>query len=150
MAYDANNDRIVLFGGRVPPDDESVGDTWAYDYDADTWIQMSPPDSPSVRSHHTMSYYPKGHCVVLFGGVPKTGHQYGDTWTYDYSADSWTELDPPESPSDRGMSAMVYDAESERVILFEMRIFRAATSRVQRLLCRPAAAVCLNGRGNLL
>ena len=39
MAYDAGSDRVVLFGGEtgaLNPSDE----TWAYDFNTDTWTQM--------------------------------------------------------------------------------------------------------------
>ena len=42
MAYDAESDRVILFGG-VPQND----DTWAYDLNTNTWTLMEPAARPS-------------------------------------------------------------------------------------------------------
>jgi hypothetical protein len=42
FAYDSLNERTILFGGFHATNDESLSDTWAYDYDTNTWEEISP------------------------------------------------------------------------------------------------------------
>lgn len=51
---DAESDRLILFAGGSPW--FMYGDTWAYDYDTDTWEEMSPDNSPSPRAMYATAY----------------------------------------------------------------------------------------------
>jgi N-acetylneuraminic acid mutarotase len=117
MAYDAQSGEIILFGGSdangVP-----FGDTWAYDYNTNTWTEMSPATAPSARIHSAVAYDAKSERVILFGGYAPPDGLMGDTWAFDCSTNTWTEMHPATSPSSRNGHRMAYDAKSERVILF--------------------------------
>jgi hypothetical protein len=52
----------------------------------------------------------------MFGGQSGAGY-CGDTWIYDLSANTWTQLTPAASPSDRWGHAMAYLGE-DHVLLF--------------------------------
>ncbi|MFC2031470.1 kelch repeat-containing protein [Chloroflexota bacterium] len=54
LAYDSQSDRTILFGGN--PHGSLLNDTWAYDYETNTWTEMSPDVSPSRRDGHAMAY----------------------------------------------------------------------------------------------
>ena len=114
MAYDAESDRSILFGGYGHPYSD---ETWAYDVDTDTWTQMDPPTSPPPRNFHVMAYDPGGDRVIMFGGGNGAA-AYDDTWAYDFNTDTWTELAPTNSPGPHDFSAMVYDPDDRRMILF--------------------------------
>lgn len=113
MAYDANSDLVILFGGALPQGRLS-GETWTYDVDADTWTEMRPPDSPSPRSSWAgMVYDPVGDRVILHGGW--TGKEDGsDIWAYDVDLNAWTKLG---DAGPRG-SSLVYDALNRRILAF--------------------------------
>jgi N-acetylneuraminic acid mutarotase len=118
MAYDAESDRMVLFGG-MDWDSEQGNirlhdDTWTYDFDSNTWTKMAPQVSPPGRHFHAMAYDARSDRVILFGGSPSRD----DTWAYDHNTDAWEELEPAIKPTDRVSCAMVYDPVSGRVILF--------------------------------
>ena len=115
-AYDAESDRIILFGGRTAPNTFWL-DTWAYDYDSNTWTQMHPLVSPSGRMNPGMVYDSAHDRIVMFGGA-FGGQRRGDTWAYDYNGDTWTLLLPGSGPSPRGFPGMVYDSCARRSILF--------------------------------
>jgi N-acetylneuraminic acid mutarotase len=120
LAYDEASDRVILFGGTG--DLEAVlKDTWAYDYNRDTWTQMSPPASPSGRSFSQMVYDVARDRMVIFGGTDDgRGSGYArmrDTWTYDYDRDRWTEL-KILGPSARAYHMLAYDRESKQIVLF--------------------------------
>lgn len=115
MAYDIESDRVILFGGHDGT--YYYGDTWAYDWDTNTWTQMSPASWPNVRLSHAMAYDSESERVILYGGYDGT-YYYGDTWTYDWNRDTWTQMSPPSWPEVRCGQAMAYDAGSDRVVLF--------------------------------
>ena len=116
MAYDSESDRSILFGGYSG---SYEGDTWAYDYNTNTWtlVKASGPGTPPIRSQHTMAYDTESDRVILFGGQYE-GTPLGDTWAYDYNINTWTIMNPLTAPSPTTNHAMVYDSESDRVIIF--------------------------------
>jgi len=116
LAYDADSDRVILFGGA--PSSGAHGDTWAYDYEGDTWTEMSPTAAPSGRTYSAIAYDPTGDRMILFGGSEDAEiSSLGDTWAYDYGSDVWTQLDVV-GPSDRGWHAMALDADTGMLVLF--------------------------------
>jgi hypothetical protein len=120
MVYDAESDRMVMFGGADFVQFEHPRETWAYDYDSNSWTKMAPEVSPLGRYYHTMAYDAESDRVIMFGGAVRHG---GDkyrrtTWAYDYNADAWEELEPAEVPRGRCSSDMVSDPGSGRIILF--------------------------------
>jgi N-acetylneuraminic acid mutarotase len=128
LAYDVDADRVVLFGGggatnlnAIPASDRSLADTWAYDYNTDTWTELTPKVSPPARSRSAMAYDPASGRTILFGGMSGNfglGEPLGDTWAFDYETNTWTELSPAEAPSARGFHAMAYNPADETIVLF--------------------------------
>lgn len=118
MAYDAESDRSILFGGGADRDGGGLSnETWAYDYDSNTWTRTNPSTSPAARGSHGMTYDPASDRVILFGGRNSI-QDFGDTWAYDFNSDTWTRMDPETSPSARHGLAMAHDAGSGGVVLF--------------------------------
>lgn len=117
VAYDAESDRVILFGGLTvgPPTLRASDETWAYDFNSNTWSLMQPPTSPSPRFMHAMAYDAESDRVILFGGIFKA---QPETWAYDFNADTWTNMTPAVQPAGYVNSRMVYDSESDRIILF--------------------------------
>jgi len=70
-----------------------LDDTWAYDYNTNTWTEMAPEFSPGLRSWHSMAYDAATQKVVFFGGAPRRDPLFhDDTWLYDPSANTWSPL----------------------------------------------------------
>jgi N-acetylneuraminic acid mutarotase len=127
MAYDAESDRIILFGG-ADLNDNPYTDTWAYDFEADTWERMAPDVSPPGRYYHGMAYDAANDRVILFGGTDAWAQAtFNDTWAYDYNTDTWTEIDTP-GPTVRAWHAMAYDEASQSVVVFGGGLDRVATT----------------------
>lgn len=85
MAYDAERDVIVLYGGSDGFSPKY--DTW--EFDGSDWAQISTAHNPTVSQHHEIAYDPVGKRILLFGGQ-KTGTNYNELWSYD-GAD-WTNV----------------------------------------------------------
>ena len=117
MVYDSESERMIFFGGIGLHNSGLYDDTWAYDTSNNTWTQMNPAASPSKREAGAMAYHPTLDRVVMFGGNSDYGLD-DETWLYDYNSDSWEMIDPPQSPSRRAYSAMVYVPSIERIVLF--------------------------------
>jgi len=117
MVYDSINHKTILFGGWV----EDVGmmnDTWIYDSQTNQWTEVFPTNKPSNRQSHSIYYDSSAHRVILFGGYREVGGHLDDTWEYNYSDNSWTELNPSSNPSGRYGSKIIYDPINQRAILF--------------------------------
>ncbi|MFX0066418.1 MAG: Kelch repeat-containing protein [Candidatus Hermodarchaeota archaeon] len=117
MIYDSVNQKIILFGGYGAAD-RLLNDTWAYDYTSNTWTELNPPTSPIARYGHTMVYDSSNQKVILFGGNTRNAGYQNDTWAYDYTTNTWSELSPTTKPDVRYWHAMVYDSDNQKVILF--------------------------------
>jgi hypothetical protein len=86
-----------------------------------TWVERTPPSSPSVRGGHAMAYDSIRRVAVLFGGRapccdgPDLGF-LGDTWEWDGT--TWIRQTPATSPPERANHALAFDASRGRVVLF--------------------------------
>ncbi len=121
MAYDSKADRMIMFGGYNPAADPNypLNDTWAYDFDTNTWTNMSPPGGPSRRFGLGFSYDSAVDRCILFGGVA-FGEDGGgsETWAFDFTNNSWSLLRPHHSPGDHILQGMAYDSQSARTVMF--------------------------------
>ncbi|MBN1965892.1 MAG: SH3 domain-containing protein [Anaerolineae bacterium] len=120
MTYDVESDRVILFGGEIgPPPLPPLNDTWSYEVATNTWTQMAPAQSPSP-GEGPLAYDVQSDRAILFLGtigwppleVPS------ETWAYDLNTDTWTNVEPPVVPPALLGARMVYDTESDRMILF--------------------------------
>ena len=122
MAYDTKTDRVIMFGGTEarPCWDECplIDETLIFETANNTWIQVSPTDHPSARVDAAMAYDAELDRTILYAGfVSNENYSPQDTWSFDMSTVSWTKM-KTEGPPDRYGHSMVYDSESDRIILF--------------------------------
>lgn len=123
MAYDSESDRVILHGGggifeMERLEDYVLSQTWAYDFNNDTWMRMS--DGPP-RLGHRMAYDTESDRIVMFSGACFRDGRFQDvqeTWVYDFNSDRWVEMKPARSPAARHYYGLAYDVESDRVILW--------------------------------
>ena len=94
MAYDPTSDRIVLFGGAAGPQDRETpfADTWTYDYETNTWTELTLQPAPSARGWHAMAYDAPSGMIVLFGGGVDRDHPLADTWVFDPARRVWSSI----------------------------------------------------------
>ncbi len=91
MAYDPKSDRMILFGG-AGLDEKPLADTWTYDYDMNTWAELTPQPAPSERGWHAMAYDSDSGTIVIFGGGVDREHFMGDTWVFDPTRRVWSSV----------------------------------------------------------
>jgi N-acetylneuraminic acid mutarotase len=121
MVYDSTTGKVILFGGMSGPvGNPDFNDTWAYDPTANTWTKLSPAGAvPSARDSFSMVYDQATNRVILFGGVGARSPELNDTWVYDPTANTWSNLSPAGTlPPVRYSPAMVYEATGGRVLMF--------------------------------
>ena len=115
MAYDAESDRVILFGDHSTM--MTGRETWAYHYPTNTWTQMSPSSSPPNLVHGGMVYDGESDVIIQYGGQ-QSGSRSAATWVYDYNRDTWTNMNPSPNPGPKIWHGLAYDSQSDRVILY--------------------------------
>ena len=114
MAYDAESDRVILFGGEADTGGRPVlKDTWAYDFNTDSWTEMKPSISPPAQFFHTMTYDAESDRVLMWKGGSDNS-----VWAYDFNTNTWMDNETVERPSKGVCGWLAYDSESDRSILF--------------------------------
>jgi hypothetical protein len=117
LTYDVESDRLVLFAGGSPW--HMYADTWAYDYDTDTWELMDPTSSPSPRAMYATAYDSESDRVLLWGGFTGTDENDVQMWAYDYNTDSWEALANSDGPQQHWeRHGMAYIPEIDRVLFY--------------------------------
>jgi hypothetical protein len=105
LAYDADNQTYVLFGGQTAKG--TSDETWVWN--GTLWKAPSPLHRPPPRMDAAMAYDPAHRVVVLYGGLipdQNEGAEARDTWTW--NGTDWTEADVgPGSPGSRRGSRAV-------------------------------------------
>lgn len=90
MAYDAQSDRVILFGGQEGPPPRK-DDTWSFDFNTNTWTEMNVDTRPGSRDIHQLAYDSESDRIVLFGGQadgPLGAPINDETWIYHHVARS--------------------------------------------------------------
>ncbi|MFX0065550.1 MAG: Kelch repeat-containing protein [Candidatus Hermodarchaeota archaeon] len=116
MVYDPVHQKVILFGGASTSGFKD--DTWIFDYLSNQWTQVFPNIKPPARHSHPLIYDSTTQKLILFGGYGLDDVLLNDTWVYDYTNNTWTELTPTLSPIARYGHPMVYDPVIQKSILF--------------------------------
>lgn len=111
LAYDANRDVVVLFGGQDSTS-KKLGDTW--EWLKGTWNRIA-VNGPSARINATMTYDADTKNLLIFGGLTDSGYQ-NDLWSYD--GKSWKKITSSSSPPARQLATMVFDKKQSQLVLF--------------------------------
>ena len=119
MAYDSESDRIILFGGWDLANNKGYKETWAYDYNSDTWTNMKPAVSPPGRNTHSMVYDSKADRILMWGGDSSIWEPDDpNVWAYDYNTNTWEEQASTPGPEPRWWPASAYHAGADRTIIY--------------------------------
>jgi N-acetylneuraminic acid mutarotase len=117
MAYDPKENAVILFGG-FNSDGVETDDTWKFDLETREWSDLAPETTPLARYGHVMVYDESIEQIVMTCGNTATqGHQQ-DTWGFDASSNTWTELATNGNPDRLKWPSMTYDTVNQKAILF--------------------------------
>ena len=117
FAFDQTSGQMILFGGITHAGGTYLNDTWGYDIERNIWTELFPSNPPSPRNSARMDFDPSNGKIILFGGNGPGGI-LADTWSFDSSLNSWTNVTPNPSPAARNAPSMGFDQCSGRLILF--------------------------------
>lgn len=117
MVYDDTNHLVIMFGGVNQGNNTGMNDTWILDPNTFEWTQRTPALSPPGRYGHSMCSDSSRSSLLLFGGYNQS-QRLEDTWEFNASDNTWTNITPVASPSYRRYSAMFYDTFLKIAVLF--------------------------------
>jgi hypothetical protein len=131
MAYDAQHQRVIMYGGLFVKSgtnrdiSEAMAETW--EWDGGSWTGGmgfgGTPDGQHVRG--SLAYDSVRAATVLFGGVsyslssgiPAVEQTFSDFGTWEYQDHLWKPI-PGDTPPPRQQHAMAFDSMRAAVILF--------------------------------
>jgi hypothetical protein len=113
MAYDPRSAQVIMIASSP-----TTVITWAYDSQTNSWKELITNGSPPARYQPAFAYDKSMGRLLLFGGSDTALGLLGDTWAFDSSTSTWTELKPAKSPPARVWETMAYDDDAGRMILF--------------------------------
>ncbi|WP_455391694.1 Kelch repeat-containing protein, partial [[Eubacterium] cellulosolvens] len=100
MSFIYNTDKVVLFGGGFQSGPSYLNDTWIYDLSDNKWTEAIVTKQPAPSSSNGMAAIYGTDKIVIFIGSTTTGPK-NQTWIYDLSDNTWTEMFPINPPSIR-------------------------------------------------
>jgi hypothetical protein len=134
MVYDTVNGMLLMYPGHwnLMSGDTLVShgygdEVWVYSYVDDNWTELDTSPKPRGRYWFNLAYDSSDGVMVLFGGSQGGGNQISDTWKYDYSTNTWTEIGTQTHPPNRANSYMAYDASRDIIVLFGGSLFGQVT-----------------------
>jgi MYXO-CTERM domain-containing protein len=118
MVFDSTRNVFLIFGGRSPTGYD-LADTWEWDPTNGNFSDRTDSGlAPVGRGQHSMVFEKSNGKVLLFGGgLRGVSLAFADTWEWDL-AKGWSQLAPATAPSARYDSAMVWDSQRSRAVLF--------------------------------
>jgi len=129
--YDQANNRMIIFGGCADSECLIVlNDTWVLSNangtgGAATWTQLTPSGNPpSARSFHNAVYDAANNRMIVYSGENIWGNiVYSDAWVLSNAnglggTPAWTQLSPTGAADAIDGSTTVYDAASNKLIVF--------------------------------
>ncbi|MFX0171611.1 MAG: kelch repeat-containing protein [Candidatus Hodarchaeota archaeon] len=120
MVYNPIKNEIILFGGmknNLNQEASYLQDSWVFNCSDYIWREIETTNQPGRRISHDMIYDPENHQIVLFGGG---NHQtsFNDTWLFNLTSYTWTEIAPAIAPSPRYDPRMFYDSMNNEIVLY--------------------------------
>lgn len=116
-AYDAENDRVVMFGGDV--NGSTLGDTWALELSESTprWVQLA-YDYALRRRNGAWVLDEANHRLVVWGGTQDGATAVDGLWILplDRGRERWIKPVTVDAPPNRASGAAIYDGPRGRMV----------------------------------
>jgi hypothetical protein len=81
------------------------------------WVKKETDNSPFPRNEHEMAAINGTDKILLFGGYNGTHGEFSDTWIYDFSENTWIEINTTTKPDKRNWHAMATVFDDDKVIM---------------------------------
>lgn len=127
MVHNTKDGKIYFYGGYYHPTTSSdriiYDDFYSFDPASSAFSKINPSGTtPGMRYGAALMYEPDDHLLYLFGGwYLKDGganpQEENDLWTYDFSTQTWTNIDAQFKPSSRAYSKLSYDPLTREIIM---------------------------------
>ena len=119
VAFDKKADRTILFGGCDPNSGQFFNETWSYDYSNNTWTNLKSLNAPPPRSNFDMVYLESSSELLIYGGrTYQPGYMMlNDTWRYNYTTNTWTNVTKSITPNNNEDHTMCYDKSRDEALL---------------------------------
>ena len=116
--HDPINNRMIIFGGWSSVGYNSRNDV--YSLTGTMWDSLvTSGGPPGRRAGHVAVYDTVRHRMVVFGGSDWWWTWYNDTWAFDVTTNTWTQLSITGTlPSGRYASCGIYDSFQDKLIIF--------------------------------
>jgi len=115
IAYDSESEKVILLYEQGNTGTILSPETWAFDFDTKAWERRA--TAPS-NGEGPMAYDTQSDRVIVFLGANSQIKSTSRTFAYDYNSDTWTDMKPAEAPFGILGARMVYDSESDKILLF--------------------------------
>src|SRR3569623_1707067 len=118
MAYDAVNDKMMMFGGAIGfnldiSPSSPLNETWTYD--GTYWTLLAPTTKPSARAGARMVFDSAHNIVLMFGGRDGTKGASNHMWKW--SGSNWTDAGAAAGPfPDYDTAGLAFDANLGKVV----------------------------------
>jgi phage tail-like protein len=116
LTYYPPQEGVLLFAGLSQLSATgSLDDTWLWN--GTVWEQLLPAVSPGARYGYAMAYHPPTESIFLYGGYSiTTGEYLDDMWSW--NGTTWTQVTGASMPGPLYFASMVYEPDSESLVLF--------------------------------
>ena len=114
IAYDSNNDCVLLFGGFQGG--VRSNQLWEFNVSDNSWELQNPVNSPAARYGVGFVFNMGNNQSYLFGGRENTIK--GDFYKLSTGIESWEELQSEDGPYHRYWHSMVYASTTNEIIVF--------------------------------
>ncbi len=114
-AFDAKAKRVLIFAGQA---DGFFNDVWAFDAARETWQKLETKGSAPVARYGTSAVVDAKRNQLITSHGFASG-RFDDTFALNLATNTWSQIQPVDGqPLKRCLHESVYDARSDRMILF--------------------------------
>jgi len=120
MANIYGTDKIIKMGGYAESSRGQVREiygTMIYDLSENNWTFYKTEIAPDVYTGSAMAEIYNTDRVLLFSGDTGVG-LLNETWVFDLTTTTWTQLDTVTSPPTRSHFRMIYDSYNDKSMFF--------------------------------
>lgn len=114
---------LIMFGGESSKR-FSYEATWSYNAAENNWMRFETDVHPANAGGVAAAYDAESDRVIflfttrLDASAPRGLVRLTETWAFDVLSSTWTNMNPSPAPFGLMGARMVYDSESDRIILF--------------------------------